>query len=66
MEAKPTITRAEFDFLARRAGLALTEPQKVELYAAYATLEMLVARLRTGLPLEAEPATIMAIDADAP
>jgi hypothetical protein len=56
----PKISRAEFEFLARRAGLSLTEAQKVELYGAYAHLEALVAALDKPLDPAAEPATIFA------
>ena len=54
----PKISRAEFDALARSAGLTLSELQKAELYGAWGTLEQLIERLKAPLPLEAEPATI--------
>ncbi len=59
------ITRAEFDTLVARAGLELSEDRKAELHRAYASLEMLIERLRAPLPPEAEPATIYAIPRDA-
>jgi hypothetical protein len=55
------MTEAEFDFLVRRAGLALNERQRADLFGAYGTLEMLIERLRTPLPREAEPATIYVV-----
>jgi hypothetical protein len=61
--AAPRISRAEFDLLAHRAGLALSEEQKAELYGAWGTLEQLIERLRSPpLPLAGEPATIFAVD----
>ena len=55
----PKITRAEFDALARSAGLTLSELQKAELYGAWGTLEQLIERMKTpALPLPLEPATI--------
>lgn len=61
--AAPKISRAEFEALARSAGLALSEQQKAELYGAWGTLEQLIERLKTPpLPLAAEPATIFAVD----
>jgi len=62
MPGTPKISRAEFEFLARHAGLSLTAEQKAELYAAYASLEALIERLHAPLPLEAEPATIFTLD----
>jgi hypothetical protein len=61
--AASKLTRAEFDILADHAGLALSERQKAELYGAWGTLEALIERLRTpSLAIEAEPATIFAVD----
>ena len=55
----PKITRAEFDALARSAGLTLSELQKAELYGAWGTLEQLIERMKTPAPpLALEPATI--------
>jgi hypothetical protein len=62
MPAAPKISRAEFDFLMRRAGLTLSEQQSEELYGAYASLEMLCERLHAPLTLDAEPAIIFACD----
>jgi len=59
---QPRITREQFEFLARRAGLTLSDQQKSELYGAYGHLEALIERLRTRLPLAAEPATIFTLD----
>ena len=61
----PKISRAEFEFLARRAGLSLSEAQKVELYGAYAHLEALIEALKEPLDPAVEPATIFAIDRSA-
>jgi hypothetical protein len=57
---KPTITRAEFDALARRSGLPLSEAQASELYDNYGYLEAMSERVRAGgkRRREAEPATI--------
>ncbi|HXQ49477.1 MAG TPA: hypothetical protein VN802_00155 [Stellaceae bacterium] len=65
MTGTPKISRAEFDFLIRRAGLTLSEAQKAELYSPYASLEMLIERLHAKLPLSAEPAVIYAFPKDA-
>jgi hypothetical protein len=62
---EPKLNRAAFDALVARAGLKLGDAQAQELYAAYATLEMLCERLHAPLPLEAEPALIYRA-ADAP
>jgi hypothetical protein len=62
MPGKPKITRAEFDFLMRRAGVTLSEQQTDKLYGAYASLEMLCERLHAPLTLDAEPATSFACD----
>ena len=62
MPGTPKISRAEFDFLLARAGLAMSEAQKAELYGAYASLEMLCERLHAPLPLATEPATIFTLD----
>ena len=58
-------TRAEFDALASRAGLALSEAQKEELFRAWGSLELLLDRVRAHLPPEAEPATIYDLARDA-
>jgi len=63
--AAPKISRAEFEFLARRAGLSLTDAQKLELYGAYAHLEALIEALQAPLDPAAEPATIFAADRSA-
>jgi len=63
--AEPSISRAEFEFLARRAGLRLSEAQKKELYGAYAHLEMLMALVNAPLDPAAEPALIFATDRSA-
>jgi hypothetical protein len=62
MALAPKISQAEFEFLARRAGLSLSEKQKLELYGAYAHLEAMIERLYEPLPRDAAPATIFAID----
>ncbi len=53
-----TISRAEFDFLARRAGLTLTEAQATELIGVYPLIAAMVERNRNGRGREAEPAHI--------
>ncbi len=52
------LTRAEFDALLARAGIALGEAQRAEIYRAWGSLEDLIARVRGHEPPEAEPATI--------
>lgn len=56
--SQPKLSRAAFDAILARAGIALGEPQAAEIYAAWGTLEMLCERLHQRLPAEAEPATI--------
>jgi hypothetical protein len=55
------ITRAEFDALLARAGIALSEAKADEIFRAYASLERLLALVRGHAPPEAEPATIYEI-----
>jgi hypothetical protein len=55
---KASITQAEFEFLARRAGLELSEQQKTDLYAAYPYIEAMVAQVHQKRGREAEPAHI--------
>jgi hypothetical protein len=62
MPGTPKISRSEFSFLLRRAGLTLGEAQQDELYGAFASLEMLMERLHAPLPLAAEPALIYVAD----
>jgi hypothetical protein len=62
--AAQKISRAEFEFLARRAGLHLSEQQTVELHGAWGTLEALIERLRGPLDPALEPATMFAADQD--
>jgi hypothetical protein len=50
-----TISRAEFDFLARRAGLTLTEAQATELMGVYPLIAAMTERNRNGRGREAEP-----------
>jgi hypothetical protein len=59
------LTRAEFDALLVRQGLALSEAQKAEIYRAWGSLELLIARVRGHVPPEAEPATIYEMPKDA-
>jgi hypothetical protein len=56
---KPTITRAEFDAMARRSGLPLSEAQASELFEVYGYVEAMAERVRAGgrRRREAEPAT---------
>ena len=60
--AAPRTSRAEFEALARRAGLHLSAAQTSELYGAWGTLEALIERLKTPHPSTAEPATIFLVD----
>lgn len=59
------ITRAEFDALLARAGLALGEERAAEIYRAWTSLEMLLEHVRAPLPVEAEPAIIYDLARDA-
>lgn len=53
---EPT-SRADFEALVRRAGLALTPGQVDELYLGWAHVEPMLARIRApGRGREAEPA----------
>jgi hypothetical protein len=56
----PSVSAAEFDVLARRAGLTLTEAQRATLFEVYGSFEAMLARLRgTGERMRgAEPAHI--------
>jgi hypothetical protein len=54
----PTISQPEFEFLARRAGLTLSEAQKAELYSAYGYIEAMLEKVRKPRGREAEPAHI--------
>jgi len=55
---KPTISRTEFDALAKVSGLQLTDDQRSEFFAVYGYVEQIAERLRIGgkRPREAEPA----------
>jgi hypothetical protein len=53
---------AEFAFLARRAGLPLTQAQVETLYPAYGYIAAMCERLRTPRGREAEPAHIFVFD----
>ncbi len=53
----PTTSLPDFEALVRRAGLAITPEQVAELYAGWAHVEPMLARLRApGRGREAEPA----------
>ena len=52
------ITDAEFDFLAKRAGLALTDAQKAELMTVYPLVAAMAERNRAPRGRAAEPAHI--------
>jgi hypothetical protein len=52
------ITREEFDFLARRAGVTLTEAQKAELMGIYPTIAAAAERNRSSRGRQAELAHI--------
>ena len=52
-------SRADFEALVRRAGLALSEAEMTELYAAWPHMEAMVARIRMpDRGREAEPAHV--------
>jgi hypothetical protein len=53
---EPTITRDEFAFLIRRAGVTLPEAKLEELYGAYGHIEAAAERVRRNG--EAEPAHV--------
>lgn len=55
---KPGISEVAFEALVAQTGLPLSQAQKQELYAAYAILESMLARVAAPLPREAEPALI--------
>ncbi len=56
---QPTTTLTDFAALTRRAGLPLTPAQIAELYAGWAHIEPMLARIRTdGRGCEAEPALV--------
>lgn len=63
MTMEPTISREEFAFLIRRAGVTLPEAKLAELYAAYAHVEAAVERVRRGG--DAEPAHVFVPIAEA-
>jgi hypothetical protein len=57
-DMKHSITSAEFDFLADRAGLTLTAAQKAELMGVYPLVAAFAERVRTPRGREAEPAHV--------
>jgi hypothetical protein len=59
------LARADFDALLRHAGLTFDPAKTDELFGAYASLEMLLARINRPMPLEAEPAVIFTLDGGA-
>jgi hypothetical protein len=61
---EPTITREEFAFLIRRAGVTLPEAKLEELYGAYGHVEAAAERVRKHG--EAEPAHVFAPIEDEP
>lgn len=61
-----TISRAELDFLVRRAGLTLTEDQAAELLAIYPKVRAMAERVRQARGREAEPAHVFVPGAHAP
>ena len=56
------LSRGDFDALLRRAGLTLDRAKADELYGAYRSLEMLLARINQPMPLEAEPEVIFTLE----
>ena len=52
------MTKEDFDVLAARTGLPLSEAQKATLLTAYPTLMALIARVAAPMPREAEPSLI--------
>jgi len=56
---QPKTSLANFEALTRRAGLPLTPAQIDELYAGWAYVEPMLARIRTeGRGRDAEPALV--------
>lgn len=53
-----SISSEEFDFLARRAGLTLTPPQKAELITVYGHVRAMAERVRQPRGRDAEPAHV--------
>ena len=51
-----TLNRTELDFLARRAGLTLTEEQATALLGVYPKVRAMAERVRQPRGREAEPA----------
>jgi hypothetical protein len=56
------ISYAEFEFLARRAGLILSDEQMAEMHQAYSVIEAMAARIRTPRRPAAEPALTFSVD----
>ena len=54
----PSVSEAEFELLARHAGLVLTDAQRGALYAVYGHFEAMKARIRTDRPRGAEPSHV--------
>jgi hypothetical protein len=50
------ISRAAFDALYNRSGLALTEAQRATLYQVYPLMQAMIDRATAAMPREAEPA----------
>jgi hypothetical protein len=59
---EPTISRAAFDLLMRRAGIVLTETQAAEIYGMCGDLEGMVRRVWEHAD-EVPPALVFAPDA---
>ena len=61
---KPKTTQmryAEFEFLARRAGLILSGEQMAEMHQAYSVIEAMAARIRTPRSPAADPALTFSV-----
>lgn len=58
------ITPPEFAFLARRAGLRLTEAQTTEFRDAYILLQAMVALMQRPRDRSTEPAHVFTFDRD--
>lgn len=56
------IRYAEFEFLARRAGLVLSDEQMAEMHQAYSVIEAMAARIRMPRRPEADPALTFSVD----
>ena len=56
------IRYGEFEFLACRAGLILSDEQMAEMHQAYSVIEAMAARVRRPRSPEADPALTFSVD----